>query len=516
MTRGRKRLATSAEKNVDQRRGGRRRRSTTKAKKAGREALIDLPNLVTLIHSHLAPLLAPQDANNLLLRCSQSLKQDVRDAIATEALLIYYKKNSAHFGLKCHGDWHHLIPRSAQGARGRCACNWDRITATEVVPSELPLPKMLDARAHLLGAMCLLYKGIQPHCFKVLQMFRGGGYFEAATMQPIVFSLVEGLEKECGVGTENTVPIDPENTTMLSRLLDIVLPGFGVEFFSARNARRSPAHVLEAHWRGIAVDLETGATSCQFCERYAQSPLFRRVRGIPMEQNDAQLRTHCSAVYQPLKEFMLQHLTHVRYVRPPRGWNYEPSRGHELLDLIAGFTSAGVLCGVYVTDSGVPSGWIRSRLAPGHFGYPRSSGVTGLHRAVSEGDVEIVQLLLAYGADVNQRSTWGWYAPLHLACKTGSEEMIWLLLNHGANWNLADKVGRRSMDPSLVPPPHGISGCQAKKTPLQWAVRAGKASVAYRIDQQLHAKAKLALQQAREQQQQNTTNSSLTFAKLCG
>ncbi|KAG6957560.1 hypothetical protein JG687_00009919 [Phytophthora cactorum] len=55
---------------------------------------------------------------------------------------------------------------------------------------------------------------------------------------------------------------------------------------------------------------------------------------------------------------------------------------------------------------------------------------------------------------------------------------------------------------------------KSKKTPLQWAVRAGKASVAYRIDQQLHAKAKLALQQAREQQQSN--KSPLTFAKLCG
>ncbi|ETI33362.1 hypothetical protein F441_19810 [Phytophthora nicotianae CJ01A1] len=123
----------------------------------------------------------------------------------------------------------------------------------------------------------------------------------------------------------------------------------------------------------------------------------------------------------------------------------------------------------------------------------RWSGVTGLHRAVSEGDVEIAQLLLSFGADVNQRSTWGWYAPLHLACKAGSEEMIWLLLNNGANWDLPDKT---------------------KKTPLQWAVRAGKASTAYRIDQQLHAKAKLALQQAREQQE--TTKSPLTFAKLCG
>jgi ankyrin repeat protein len=88
----------------------------------------------------------------------------------------------------------------------------------------------------------------------------------------------------------------------------------------------------------------------------------------------------------------------------------------------------------------------------------------------------------------------GWYSPLHLACKAGSEELIWLLLDGGANWNLVDK---------------------AKKTPLQWAVKAGKASVAYRIDQQLHAKAKLALQQAREQQL-SAPKSRPTLAKLCG
>ncbi|KAG7394050.1 Ankyrin Repeat [Phytophthora boehmeriae] len=102
----------------------------------------------------------------------------------------------------------------------------------------------------------------------------------------------------------------------------------------------------------------------------------------------------------------------------------------------------------------------------------------------------IVQLLIDNGADVNQRSTWGWYSPLHLACKLGSEEIVWLLLKHGANWNLPDK---------------------AKKTPLQWAVRYGKASMAYRIDQQLHAKAKQTQQQAREME---LNKSSLTFAAL--
>ncbi|KAL3656806.1 hypothetical protein V7S43_018263 [Phytophthora oleae] len=140
----------------------------------------------------------------------------------------------------------------------------------------------------------------------------------------------------------------------------------------------------------------------------------------------------------------------------------------------------------------------------------RWSGVTGLHRAVSEGNIEIVQLLLDHGADVNQRSTWGWYSPLHLACKTGLEEMIWLLLNHGAKWDLTDKVIQTAKTSDSFKLRQLVVYLQVKKTPLQWAVRAGKASVAYRVDQQLHAKAKL---QAREQQ---PMKSPLTFAKLCG
>ncbi|GLD98232.1 hypothetical protein PINS_up006929 [Pythium insidiosum] len=74
----------------------------------------------------------------------------------------------------------------------------------------------------------------------------------------------------------------------------------------------------------------------------------------------------------------------------------------------------------------------------------------------------MTKLLLNHGADVNARAAWGWYTPLHLACKLGDEALIWLLLEHGAAWNAVDKE---------------------RKTPLQWAARVGKASVAYRVDQ---------------------------------
>ncbi|KAF4034695.1 hypothetical protein GN244_ATG13308 [Phytophthora infestans] len=66
----------------------------------------------------------------------------------------------------------------------------------ENVPDELPLPSMFDARTKLLQAMCLLYEGIEPHSFKVLQVVQGTEFWPA-TMQPVVFSLAEGLEMEC-------------------------------------------------------------------------------------------------------------------------------------------------------------------------------------------------------------------------------------------------------------------------------------------------------------------------------
>ncbi|KAJ0407171.1 hypothetical protein P43SY_001129 [Pythium insidiosum] len=107
----------------------------------------------------------------------------------------------------------------------------------------------------------------------------------------------------------------------------------------------------------------------------------------------------------------------------------------------------------------------------------RWSGVGPLHRAVEGGDIGMAKLLLTHGADANARAAWGWYTPLHLACKRGDEALIWLLLEHGAAWNVVDKE---------------------RKTPLQWAIRVGKASVAYRVDQVMHVPYALSVGEDRE------------------
>ncbi|KAF0699880.1 Aste57867_9590 [Aphanomyces stellatus] len=92
----------------------------------------------------------------------------------------------------------------------------------------------------------------------------------------------------------------------------------------------------------------------------------------------------------------------------------------------------------------------------------RWSGVTALHRACEAGDIATIQVLLDHGAAVNARSTWGWYTPLHVASRYGREDAIHFLLAHGADWNQKDKNN---------------------VTPFKYAVRAGFAAMAHRIDE---------------------------------
>jgi hypothetical protein len=63
----------------------------------------------------------------------------------------------------------------------------------------------------------------------------------------------------------------------------------------------------------------------------------------------------------------------------------------------------------------------------------RWSGFTLLHRAASQGFTDICQVLIEYGARINQRTIWGWHTPLHLALANGWEETAKFLIKAGAN-----------------------------------------------------------------------------------
>jgi len=67
-------------------------------------------------------------------------------------------------------------------------------------------------------------------------------------------------------------------------------------------------------------------------------------------------------------------------------------------------------------------------------------GTTPLGRAVLAGFKEIVELLIAKGANVNAKDNWNW-TPLHSAVY-GHKDIVELLITEGANVNARDGADR--------------------------------------------------------------------------
>ncbi|KAM9780487.1 protein phosphatase 1 regulatory subunit 27 [Neosynchiropus ocellatus] len=84
---------------------------------------------------------------------------------------------------------------------------------------------------------------------------------------------------------------------------------------------------------------------------------------------------------------------------------------------------------------------------------PRSAGLTAcslagmaaLHEAVLTGNLEVVKLLVKYGADVHQRDEDGW-TPLHMACSDGYPEIASYLLTMGASTEVENESGEKPAD----------------------------------------------------------------------
>ena len=78
--------------------------------------------------------------------------------------------------------------------------------------------------------------------------------------------------------------------------------------------------------------------------------------------------------------------------------------------------------------------------------------MTAIGRAVSSGNVEMVRMLIEYGADVNVTEPPVMITPLHWACRADSRlkkhytedvrtSIVSMLIDHGADVNAADKDG---------------------------------------------------------------------------
>ncbi|KAG7379852.1 hypothetical protein PHYPSEUDO_008070 [Phytophthora pseudosyringae] len=275
----------------------------------------------------------------LLVSCGSSLPEDVRDFLATRELNLFAVNNSCRFGGKCEYDWYQLVPVEILGALedGKCVCY------KTVKYSDYPRRQSaeLSATSSYPGRPCA-----DPGGWMSPANLDDPGKFRFGTFQPMMFSLTTVLEAplqrqipyslrpeedDCDDGrhkqkltkrvkwlqeaskSAGIKTVDTDNVEQLKHLLNSAQEGFGTRFFqdSANHPRLS------------------------LCAS-TLNPL---------------LHQHCEAIFQPLKNYMLRHFEHVRYVRPPDNWLDD--RGGEakwFLDLIAGFTPGGVLCGVYLTD----------------------------------------------------------------------------------------------------------------------------------------------------------------------
>lgn len=66
---------------------------------------------------------------------------------------------------------------------------------------------------------------------------------------------------------------------------------------------------------------------------------------------------------------------------------------------------------------------------------------TPLHLAVREGDVDIVKMLIAAGADVNAQAPMDKVRPIHDAVRTGNVTIVILLCDAGAQLDVCDNRG---------------------------------------------------------------------------
>jgi len=100
----------------------------------------------------------------------------------------------------------------------------------------------------------------------------------------------------------------------------------------------------------------------------------------------------------------------------------------------------------------VPDSRLASVGIPKHTSIPGGLGMTSLHDASKEGNVEVVQLLLDQGTDVNERSGHRQASALYVASFQGKLEVAKLLIKYGADVNCRDKEG---FTPLLVASNHG-------------------------------------------------------------
>ncbi|XP_037744370.1 protein phosphatase 1 regulatory subunit 12C isoform X2 [Chelonia mydas] len=124
--------------------------------------------------------------------------------------------------------------------------------------------------------------------------------------------------------------------------------------------------------------------------------------------------------------------------RPPRARAVRFERAAEFLAACAG----GELGEARAMLRGGPGG---ERPVPGLVNGTNADGISALHQACIDENLEVVQFLVENGANVNQADNEGW-TPLHVAASCGYKEIAQYLLAHGAQVAAVNSDGEIPLD----------------------------------------------------------------------
>jgi ankyrin repeat protein len=157
-----------------------------------------------------------------------------------------------------------------------------------------------------------------------------------------------------------------------------------------------------------------------------------------------------------------------------------------LLSMASGFAPLPVLKQVLRYNLALNRRWY----ANNYFGY-------AMDRARRTGSLEVLELLLKAGADVNV-ANWMGVTYLHKAAFSGPPEIVTLLLKHGANPAARDddfcstplgwaaRAGRLDLVEALLE--NGVPAHEPEAppwaTPLSWALKKGREKVAIRLQEE--------------------------------
>ncbi|CAL5409329.1 unnamed protein product [Camellia sinensis] len=79
-----------------------------------------------------------------------------------------------------------------------------------------------------------------------------------------------------------------------------------------------------------------------------------------------------------------------------------------------------------------------------------NGGRTALHYAASKGWLKIAEILLSHGANINLKDKACWMHPLHRAASTGNSELCELLIEEGAEVDAIDKAGQTPLMSAVI------------------------------------------------------------------